>query len=148
MATENIQLMDPQKYPTNIKGQGHIHVWLDEKNPSGQNAKIVTEENTMYTDVPYGNHTLRAELVNNNHSTLTPPVTVTINFKTAPATSPAPVQTSGFDKTTALVILVIVALVIIAAWWYTKEDEEPTKSAAKPAAKTKKTVRKKSKSRK
>ena len=149
-ATENVQLVDYQKNPTNIKGQGHIHVWLDEKNPSAQNAKIVTEQNTLYTDVPYGDHTLKAELVNNNHSSMNPPVVVNVTFKSALATSPTPAPVSSFDKNTAVVILVVVALVIIAAWWYTKEDDEkPAKSASeKPAAKTKKTVRKRTKSRK
>src|SRR5579872_5377220 len=118
-AVQNFQIVDYTQYPTNQKGQGHIHVWLDDQNPTMDSAKKVTQDNTLYTDVPYGDHTLKAELVNNNHTSLTPPVVVTVHFKTAPATSPeTSTVTSAFDKNTALVILVIVALVIVAAWWY------------------------------
>lgn len=143
-----LQLTD---YNTNsyiTPGQGHIDVWLDDPNPTKDTAKMVITDNTIYSDVPAGNHTLRAELVNNDHSSLTPPEVVTVSFKTAPVGSPAPAPSSTFDKNTALIILVVVALVILAAWWYTKdeEDEMPAKEETKAAPK-KKTARKKSTSR-
>lgn len=143
-----IEGVTPTDYATNsyiTPGQGHLHVWLDDANPTADSAKMVADDNTIYTDVPTGDHTLTAELVNNDHSSLTPPQTVTIAFKTAPVGSPAPAPSPTFDKTTALVILVVVALVIIAAWWYTKdeEDEKPAKEESKPAPK-KKTTKKKS----
>ncbi|OGD92341.1 hypothetical protein A3H87_01880 [Candidatus Curtissbacteria bacterium RIFCSPLOWO2_02_FULL_42_37] len=135
---ENFQLADFQTNPNIVGGQGHIHLWLDDTNPTRESAKMLTSDNFAYSDVAHGNHSLRAELVNNNHSSLVPPITTTVNFKNSPITTPSPVATSGFDKNTALVILIVVALVILAAWWYTKEEEEPPK----PAKTTKKTARK------
>lgn len=142
---ENFQILDPTNYPTNAAGQGHIHVWLDDQNPTKESAKKVFEDNTIYSDVPPGDHTLKAELVNNNHTSLPPAQVVTVSFKTAPVGSPAPAPSPTFDKNTAIVILVVVALVIIAAWWYTKDEEETSAeetSSKKPAAR--KTTRKKS----
>lgn len=130
-SVENFQLVDFQINKLVQPGQGHIHLWLDDTNPTPESAvKLVSDEFT-FSDVAYGNHTLRAELINNNHSPLAPPVVVTVNFTNEAVGSPSPVATSGFDKNTALVILVVVALVIIAAWWYTKEEEEPVKSEPK-----------------
>ncbi|MDP2632125.1 MAG: hypothetical protein Q8P25_00175 [Candidatus Curtissbacteria bacterium] len=142
-AVENLQLTDFQKTTAAAKGQGHIHVWLDESSPTKDSARKVIEDNTTYSDVPYGEHTLRAELVGNNHASLTPSVVVTIKFKSAPTASPSPAVTSGFDKNTALVILVVVALVIVAAWWYTKEEDEMPEASQKPKSVKKKTSRKK-----
>ena len=145
-STENFQLTDYQKTTSPVRGQGHVHVWLDDTNPTKESARKVTEDTTTYSDVPYGDHTLRAELVANNHASLTPPVTTTVKFKSTPPASPSPAQTSGFDKNTALVILVVVALVIIAAWWYTKEeDETPTKSTTRKSSTRRKASQKRKK---
>jgi len=119
-------------------GQGHIHVWLDDQNATSESAKMVIADNTIYSDVPAGDHTIKAELVNNDHSPLTPQATVSVSFKTAPIGSPAPAPTPTFDRNTAFIILVVVALVILAAWWYTKDEEdaaegEPRQRREKPA---------------
>ena len=144
-AAENFQILDPAGSPTNAVGQGHIHVWLDDQNPTKESARKVFEDNTIYQDVPPGDHTLKAELVNNNHVSLTPAQVVTVQFKTAPVGSPAPAPTPTFDKNTAIVIFVVVALVIIAAWWYTKDEDETSEEGTgnkRPA--TRKTTKKKS----
>lgn len=152
-AVDNFKLSDFQNKPQ-IAGQGHIHVWLDEQNPSKDNAKEVIEDSSTYDDVPYGDHKLTAELVNNDHSSLKPPVSLTVSFKTAQvASSSTPAATSGLDKNTALIILVVVALVIAAAWWYTKdEDDGATSKVLKEStgvgSKAKKSVSKKSSRRK
>lgn len=125
LSVENFQIVDYQANPKPILGQGHVHLWLDEQNPTRESAVKLTTDSFTYTDVNFGQHTLRAELVANNHTSLASPVVVTINFASIPLTSPSPAAVSGFDKNTALVILVVVALVIVAAWWYTKEEEEP-----------------------
>lgn len=124
LSVENFEIVDYQQNPTNVTGLGHVHLWLDDATPTRDSAAKVIDDNFTYSDVAFGSHTLRAELVNNNHASQVPPVVTTINFKTSPAVSPSPAATSGFDKNTALVILVVVALVIVAAWWYTKEEEE------------------------
>lgn len=144
VAVDNFEIVDFAKNPTVAKGQGHVHLWLDDQNPTRESAVKLIKENFTYTDVAFGQHTLRAELVNNNHTSLTQPVVATVNFKSAPVATPSPAPVSGFDKNTALVILVVVALVIVAAWWYTKEEESPKASTAKPKT-TKKTARKRRK---
>ncbi len=146
VAVENLTLVDYQVNKTRAVGQGHIHLWLDEENPTRESAVKLTKDDFTYSDVPYGEHTLRAELVNNDHTSLTPPVVTTVNFRTEPAATPSPIATSGFDKNTALVILVVVALVIVAAWWYTKEeDEELISEEAKAKPKRKVSGKKKAK---
>lgn len=135
LSVENFQLVDYQINQLPQTGQGHIHLWLDDVNPTRESAvKLITDDFT-FSDVAYGDHNLRAELVNNDHTSLNPPVVVSVNFKTEPVSSPSPVTTSGFDKNTALVILVVVALVIIAAWWYTKEEEEEQPKSVKTVKK-------------
>lgn len=142
MSFENFEIVDYSANTTPKAGQGHVYLWLDETNPTAESATKVIEDNFTYSDVPFGNHTLVAELVGNNHATLTPPQKVTINFTSAQLSSPQTPEVSGFDKKTATVILVVVALVILAAWWYTKDEDEEMEAAEKP-----KSVRK-SKSRK
>ncbi len=141
-SVENFQLVDYQKNPNPQAGQGHIHLWLDEASPSKENATKVSEDNFTYSDVPYGNHTLIAELATNNHNSLTPPLKVTVNFTSSPISTPEAAASSGFDKKTAAVILVVVALVIVAAWWYTKEEDEEEMAVPKPKKTTKKKVQK------
>ena len=130
-SVENFQLVDYQTNKLLQAGQGHIHLWLDDSNPTPESAVKLTSDEFTFSDVAYGNHTLRTELVNNNHTSLNPPVVMTVSFTNEAVGSPSPVTTSGFDQNTALVILVVVALVIIAAWWYTKEEDEETKAESK-----------------
>ena len=138
-SVNGLQLTDYNTNPYVNPGQGHIHVWLDDPNPTKDTAKEVITDNTIYSDVPAGDHTLKAELVSNDHSSLTPPTVVTVSFKTAPVGNPAPAPTPTFDKNTAFIILIVVALVILAAWWYTKdeEDEKPAKEETKATPKKK-----------
>lgn len=146
-AVEGFTLTDYKTNTVASPGQGHVHLWLDDQNPTPDSATKVAEDNFTFSDVPPGDHILKAELVGNNHASLTPPVVMTVNFKTAPVGSPAPAPAPTFDKNTAAVIFVVVALVIIAAWWYTKDDEdeavkEETKSAPKKRTTKKKSSRK------
>lgn len=124
IAVDNFSIIDYQIEKSAAPGIGHVHLWLDDANPTRDSAVKLTTDEFTFSDVPYGNHTLRAELVTSTHQSQNPPVVSIIKFKSAAISSPSPVTTSGFDKRTALVILVIVALVIVAAWWYTKEDDE------------------------
>lgn len=141
-AVDNFQLTDFQNSQQPAPNQGHVHLWLDDSSPTAQTAVKVAEDNYTYSNVAYGDHTLRAELVNNDHTSLYPPQVTTVQFKSQALGSPNPAIQNGFDKNTALVILVVVSLVIIAAWWYTKEDDEDEQSkeptvAKKPTAKKK-----------
>ena len=144
-AVENFQLVDYSQNSKPATGQGHIHLWLDSDSPTTQSATKIIQDTYTFSDVSYGDHTLRAELVTNDHKSLVPQQIVTVNFKSAQIPSAAQEsQTSGFDKKTATVILVVVALVIIAAWWYTKDEEEEEKpeKASKPKRKNKRKSKK------
>jgi len=143
-SVENFQLVDYAQNPKPTAGQGHIHIWLDDSNATAQSATKVTQDTHTFSDVSYGDHILRTELVTNDHKSLVPPQVITVNFKSAQIPAAAQEsQTSGFDKKTATVILIVVALVIIAAWWYTKDEEEEEKP--EKASKPKKTRTRKSK---
>ncbi|OGD90859.1 hypothetical protein A3D81_01840 [Candidatus Curtissbacteria bacterium RIFCSPHIGHO2_02_FULL_40_17] len=145
LAVENFQIVDYQTKKVPALGEGHVHLWLDDKNSTKESAVKVTGDEFTFSDVPAGDHSLRAELVNNDHSSQIPPQVVTVNFKSAPVTTPSPAAASGFDRNTAVVIFVVVALVIAAAWWYTKEEdeEETPKSETKPKPKRKAQAKKK-----
>ena len=138
LSTENFELTDYQTNKIAVAGQGHIHLWLDDASFSMESAVKLIEDNFIYSDVPFGNHILRAELVTNDHTSLNPPIAVTVNFKSSEVSTPSPAAvTSGFDKNTAVVIFVVVALVIIAAWWYTKEEDEEMAKETKVSKGTK-----------
>jgi len=141
---ENFEIVDYELNSTPTAGQGHIHVWLDDEEPSPVSATKVVEDTFTFSDVPFGEHTLMTELVGNTHKSLVPPQKITNNFSNTAITTPEAAAASGFDKNTALVILIVVALVIVAAWWYTKEeDEEMEEEAIKPKKKTVKSKDKK-----
>lgn len=144
---ENFELTNPDT-ATKVAtpGKGHIHIWLDQDTTTAENATKVFENTFIYSDVKYGEHTLRAELVGEDHKPLTPPQKVTITFKTdsLPQTN-SPEISSSFDKTTAVVILAVVAIVILAAWWYTKDEDDEIMDEDEKEAKSKKTVAKKPK---
>src|SRR3990170_7287167 len=128
---QNFEIVDFANNTKAVAGQGHVHLWLDDEQMTPQSAAKAIEDTFTFSDVPTGDHKLKVELVNNDHTSLKPPVVVEVtSFKTAPVASAVPPEAeSGFDKKTALVIFVVVALVIVAAWWYTKdEDEEEVKS--------------------
>ncbi len=140
-SVENFEIVDYEANTSPVAGQGHIHVWLDDEEPTPVSATKVVEDTFTFSDVPFGEHTLMTELVGNTHQSLTPPQKITVNFTNASISTPEATATSGFDKNTALVILIVVALVIVAAWWYTKEEDEEFEEE-KPK---KKTVKRKSK---
>lgn len=138
---ENFEIVDFNQNTTPALDQGHIHVWLDDEELTPVSATKVVEDTFTFSDVPFGEHTLMAELVGNTHESLTPPQKMTINFTNAPISTPEAATASGFDKNTAFVILIVVTLVIVAAWWYTKDEDEeleekkPKKKTAKRKAK-------------
>lgn len=134
----NFEIVDFANNTKAVSGQGHVHLWLDDEQMTPQSAAKAVEDTFTFSDVPAGDHKLRAELVNNDHSSLKPPVAKEISFKTAPVSSAVPPEAEGgFDRKTALVIFVVVALVIIAAWWYTKDEDEQMEKETKVSKGTK-----------
>ena len=135
---QNFEIVDFANNTKAVTGQGHIHLWLGDEQITPQSAAKAIEDTFTFSDVPAGDHKLRAELVANDHSSLKPPVASEISFKTAPVSSAVPPEAaSGFDKKTALVIFVVVALVIVAAWWYTKDEDEEMEKVSKVTKGTK-----------
>ncbi len=91
----NFTLVDKLGQP-NVAGEGHIHFFLDVTAPTTQGQPAVTAAGTYaatastsytWTGVTAGKHTFSAELINNNHTPLNPPVvaTMTITVQPAPA---------------------------------------------------------------
>lgn len=77
-----VPLSEAGKHPeANRPGQGHVHFMLD------LSPLVVWTQAAPYTftNVPAGDHVLMVELVNNDHSSLSPRVMQMIHFSTAPA---------------------------------------------------------------
>lgn len=60
---------------TNVAGEGHVHFTLD-----GEPFKMSVTPEYMYEDVAPGEHTLEAELVQNDTEPFSPPVKQEITF--------------------------------------------------------------------
>ncbi|MFH1394004.1 MAG: plastocyanin/azurin family copper-binding protein [Candidatus Micrarchaeota archaeon] len=57
------------------KGEGHFHFMLD-----GGNAIVVSEKTYTLTGINPGTHTLRIELMNNDHTAYSPPIVKEVTF--------------------------------------------------------------------
>jgi hypothetical protein len=101
---------------SNIAGEGHLHYFLDVLPPTDPTRPAVTAPGTYvpttatsYTweNVGSGTHVLSVELVNNDHTPLTPPVTRTISVTAAipgiRITSPRDVAIVGPDNFTVTI---------------------------------------------
>jgi hypothetical protein len=96
----------------NRDGEGHVHFMLDLM------PIIVWESTEPYTltDVPPGEHTLMVELVNNDHSPLSPPVVQQIRFR---STSEQLLAKTGDGQDasygTALILITLVGMAMTSA---------------------------------
>lgn len=68
-----------QQPEANRPGEGHVHLMLD----LGSIVVWSTTDPYTFTNVPPGEHQLMVELVNNDHSSLNPPVVQQIRFRTS-----------------------------------------------------------------
>lgn len=92
----NFNVIDKQGTPA-VAGEGHIHYYMDVDAPTSpgkpaippSGSTWVTTADTAYTftNVTPGKHTFSAELVNNDHTPLEPPV---VSKSTITVTAPAP----------------------------------------------------------
>jgi hypothetical protein len=74
----------------NVPGEGHIHYFLDVAAPDTPGKPAIPPAGSIWAatpsttysfeNVPVGKHTLSAELVNNDHTPLSPPVISTVTF--------------------------------------------------------------------
>ncbi|OGN93026.1 MAG: hypothetical protein A2Z75_07950 [Chloroflexi bacterium RBG_13_50_10] len=93
VSVSNFNVVDKQGQ-ANIAGQGHIHYFLDVVAPttagvpavpaSGTWAHVSALTNT-FSNVEPGTHSISVELVNNDHTPLTPPVVANITIGVTPA---------------------------------------------------------------
>jgi hypothetical protein len=115
VSVENFDLAN-KPGQANVAGEGHIHYFLDALPPTEPGKPAVTEPGTYvpttattYTweNVGPGTHVLAVELVNNDHTPLTPPVTRTITVTAATPkviiTSPRDVAIVGPDNFTVII---------------------------------------------
>lgn len=78
----------------NKSNEGHLHMKLD-----GGALTMVYGDKQALSGVPAGKHTLEVELVNNDHSSFSPPIKKTVSFSvsSAGATTPASPSKSAYD---------------------------------------------------
>jgi hypothetical protein len=88
----NFTIVDKQGQPA-VAGEGHLHYFLDVTAPTTEGAPAVTTAGTWattadlsytWTNVGTGHHTLSVELVNNDHTPLSPPVVATMDILVIP----------------------------------------------------------------
>ncbi|MBK06567.1 MAG: hypothetical protein CL920_29465 [Deltaproteobacteria bacterium] len=84
----------------NVKGEGHIHIYLD--NETGSNYLYAGADANPTFNIPAstkaGAHTLRVALHNNDHSAVSPAVEATVSFTVSSGSAPSVTATP--DKTT------------------------------------------------
>src|SRR3989344_7297608 len=139
-SSTGISLTDYAKTPKNKSGQGHLHLWLDESNPTPANAiKVTTGTSYTFQAVKSGKHTLTVSVQNNDHSPLPSPVSRSVEFETI-----APVYVDpDLPQNDFTLFLVLVSIVLIGGLWYflSPDTETPAsqkKSPHKKAGKSKK----------
>ena len=90
----NFTFVDYRQKKTNTPNEGHVLLWIDEQNPTPQNAHILLSQSDLTLDsLPPGAHTLRLEVVQNDSSSYTPKIYSVIHFITIlphPTSYPTP----------------------------------------------------------
>ncbi len=139
IAVTNLSLVDYRTHPRLVSGQGHIHLWLDQTDLSRISAVKAVSDTYTFENVKPGNHTLVAELVRNDHSSFTPPLTTTISFQTTTSSSPI-----SFSLLT--ISLLSFLILVITLYFLTQNRPSPKskRSAGKSPRKSSKTASKRS----
>lgn len=109
LTTSPVPLAEAGKRPdANRTGEGHMHIMLDLQ------PVIVVESAEPYTlrDVAAGEHRLLVELVNHDHSPLSPPVTQQIRFRSALAMPET--GTPALAWTSLIGALIVAAITLVA----------------------------------
>lgn len=112
LVPSNVPLTEAGKRPeANRPGEGHLHFRLDLQ------PVVVWEKGEPYTftNVPPGEHQLMVEVVNNDHSSLSPPVMEQIRFRTTgPETMPATGSEPSLQSALGRILLVLGVLLLSA----------------------------------
>jgi hypothetical protein len=108
-----VPLTEAGQHPeVNREGEGHLHFMLD------LGAVIVWDRTEPYTftDVPPGEHVLVAELVNNDHSSLSPAVVQQVRFRSsAPQMLPNTGASGPGDASGLPILLSLAGVALIVA---------------------------------
>jgi hypothetical protein len=132
LSLTDFTLVDYQTHSRNLASQGHIHLWLDQEAPTKASAVKIVEDSYTFENVRPGNHHLVAELVNNDHSSLTPPVVTEVDFATIPMPTPTPnLLTSPVFTTSVLAFLLLVV-----ALYFINTQVKTTQHSGKPKQKS------------
>lgn len=135
-AVTNFSLVDYKLHPKTVRGQGHIHLWLDQAINDPMSAIKIFDSSYTFDNVKPGMHTLVAELVNNDHSQLVPPVRTTVTFTTSDSVTSSTstnVFTSPFMIASMAFLFVIVTLYFVSnqAKVRSRSGTSPKKSSPK-----------------
>lgn len=98
---KNFILKDYKSLSKNKPNEGHMRLWLDVDSPSQDNARMNFKNDTYtFADVAAGKHTLKVELVNNDHTSFDPQIIQTIKFETKapPGSEAAPLKPEDAPK--------------------------------------------------
>lgn len=127
VAVPEFRLVDFRSYPRSAAGQGHLHIWIDQKDFT--KASAIKTASNIYTlpNLKPGKHAVTVELVNNDHSSLNPRVISTTAFSTV---SPK----SNTQSSPVILLLLTLVLLFIALFFLVKQ---------KPLTKSKKKTSKK-----
>lgn len=80
---KNFIFTDFEVRTKNQTGEGHLNVWLDQPDPKPENAqKTIRATEFTLENIKPGNHQLVLELVNNDQTSLKPPLRETVSFTT------------------------------------------------------------------
>lgn len=127
VAVTNFAIVDYRTHPKLVSGQGHVHLWLDQTDLSKISAVKAVSDAYTFENVKPGSHTLVAELVRNDHSSLTPPATTTISFQTKASTSLVPYS---------LLSTSLIAFFILVITLYFLTQNRPVLKTKRPAGKS------------
>lgn len=125
----NFKLTDFDLASKPIPGQGHIHLWLDQTSFPKTSAIKIASDQYLLENTRYGSHTLRAELVNNDHSSLNPPVVLSATFTSAP---PSPAT----NPKNVLQLSLVVFILLAAAFYLVSKEIYPTPHPKSPSKKS------------
>jgi hypothetical protein len=105
---------------TNRPDEGHLHLSLD------LFPLVIWERASPYVfkDVPLGEHLLKVELANNDHSSRTPPVIKEIRFKTGVAPNVMP-KTGVASHSEAVHSLLLLGLLLLAGGYLSRRLSWP-----------------------
>jgi len=152
---QNFTITDFRRKLPPQASQGHLHFWIDQENPTAQNAiEHISKEPYLMIGLEPKEHMLVVELVGNDHSSLNPPVRKEVKFsttaaarsktgavETAASPTPATPASKALFSQIGSPLIVAIALVVVAVLGavliYLRKQEQseaspPVKKPEKP----------------